>query len=55
MALLAFGPDRCIVRDALAVLAALLCGEGAKFRQHPFWCHQFNDENVAACQLKPGE
>lgn len=28
VALLAFGPDRRIVRDALAILAALLCGEG---------------------------
>ncbi len=31
VALLAFGPDRCIVRDALAVLTALLCGEGREF------------------------
>ena len=29
VALLAFGPDRSIVRDALAVLSALMCGEGA--------------------------
>lgn len=31
VALLAFGPDRCIVRDALALLTALLCGEGREF------------------------
>lgn len=31
VALLAFGPDRRIVRDALAVLAALMCGEGVLF------------------------
>lgn len=38
VALLAFVPDRRIVRDALAVLAALLCGEGARNSNVWFCC-----------------
>ena len=55
-ALLAFGPDRRIVRDALGVLVSLLCGEGGLdccSSVLPSMCHLIEPGQSAALDRRP--